>query len=945
MVAYLSKSDAIEGYNQIIDFLNGSSIKYALTVNPNIYVSCIKQFWTTVSVKKVNDVIRLQALVDKKKVVVTKATIRDAHHLDDAEGVECLPNEEIFAELTRMGYEKPSTKLTFYKVKGFFGVKTPLFEGMLVAQEVGIGVANEMHDEGVPAVGVVTEGDVSVAHDEVPTVAKEPSIPSPTPPNPPPQPSHDIPSTSQGRMIAEMDQDVDVVVKEAKEVADDAKAHQDAKEEETEPAKVQEVVDVVTTAKLITEVVTAASITITATEVPVPTATTTAAFTLTTAPRRRTKGVVIRDPKESTTTTSIIIHTEAKSKDKGKGILAKEDPAVKRYQALKRKPQTEAHARRNMIIYLKNVVGFKMDYFKGMSYDDIRPIFEVKFNTNVAFLQKTKEQIEEEESKALKRLNETLAEKERFSTTKPKNFFDDFLLITLGAIFEKSNIHAQIWKNQRSVHGLAKVKGWKLLESCGVQIITFTTIQPILLVERKYPLTRFTLDQMLNASKDPIDSMEHQDDLTNVVPPIPHASPLLGGHTLGSDEGRPNLLELMNIYTQLANKVLGLEEAKTTQDKVITGLKLRVKRIEKKRKVRTSQLMKRRMFKGRVETSTDKILGEDASKQRRNDDKIEELNLTNGDDTEVLVEDKGSGEKVVVLMIKLVLLGQKSEKAKEKEVVFRDVKEPPRLTRSTTTLQPLPTIDPKDKELAQIIYEEELAELDRAQKERQKQEEATIAALTEKFDEIQARMMLIMNLLAEAIRNKPPIRTQVRNMMITYLKHMGKYTHQQLKRKTFEELQKLYQKEQKWIDDFVPIDSEKEEKKSVEPESKGKKGKIIKRVSDSALKQKPSKKQKMMQEQESVKSDKEESGDYEHEKEELRMWLTVVLDEEETIDPKILSTKVHTLLIDGTLNCFNLLEEKRYPLIKEMLEKMLNWKLEAEAKSTMEFSLLKFIKS
>nr|GEV23874.1 putative ribonuclease H-like domain-containing protein [Tanacetum cinerariifolium] len=62
-----------------------------------------------------NDVTRLQALVDKKKVVVTEAAIRDALHLDHAEGVDCLPNEEIFTELARMGYEKPSTKLTFYK--------------------------------------------------------------------------------------------------------------------------------------------------------------------------------------------------------------------------------------------------------------------------------------------------------------------------------------------------------------------------------------------------------------------------------------------------------------------------------------------------------------------------------------------------------------------------------------------------------------------------------------------------------------------------------------------------------------------------------------------------------------------------------------------------------------------------------------------------------------
>nr|GEW95494.1 retrovirus-related Pol polyprotein from transposon TNT 1-94 [Tanacetum cinerariifolium] len=82
-------------------------------------------FWTTVAVKKVNDVTGLQALVDKKKVVVTEATIQDALRLDDAEGVECLPNDEIFTELARMGYEKPSTKLTFYKA--FFSSQWKFF--------------------------------------------------------------------------------------------------------------------------------------------------------------------------------------------------------------------------------------------------------------------------------------------------------------------------------------------------------------------------------------------------------------------------------------------------------------------------------------------------------------------------------------------------------------------------------------------------------------------------------------------------------------------------------------------------------------------------------------------------------------------------------------------------------------------------------------------------
>nr|GEV86113.1 reverse transcriptase domain-containing protein [Tanacetum cinerariifolium] len=92
-------------------------------------------------------------------------------------------------------------------------------------------------------------------------------------------------------------------------------------------------------------------------------------------------------------------------------LKAKEDPAVKRYQAMKRKPQTEAQARKTMMMYLKNVAGFKMDYFKGMSYDDIHPIFEAKFNSNVDFLLKIKEQMEEVESRALQTINETLARK------------------------------------------------------------------------------------------------------------------------------------------------------------------------------------------------------------------------------------------------------------------------------------------------------------------------------------------------------------------------------------------------------------------------------------------------------------------------------------------------------------------------------------------------------
>ncbi|GKD66339.1 hypothetical protein Tco_1308447, partial [Tanacetum coccineum] len=63
----------------------------------------------------VNGVRQIQALVDKKRVIVTESSIRRDLRLNDAEGTDFLPTATIFEELVRMGYEKPSQKLTFYK--------------------------------------------------------------------------------------------------------------------------------------------------------------------------------------------------------------------------------------------------------------------------------------------------------------------------------------------------------------------------------------------------------------------------------------------------------------------------------------------------------------------------------------------------------------------------------------------------------------------------------------------------------------------------------------------------------------------------------------------------------------------------------------------------------------------------------------------------------------
>ncbi|GJZ74122.1 putative ribonuclease H-like domain-containing protein [Tanacetum coccineum] len=110
-----SRPDIMFAVYQIVDFLNANPIKYALTVNPTIYTSCIEQFWATAKVKTVNGEVQLQALVDGKKVIITETSVRRDLQLEDAEGIECLPNADIFEQLALMGYEKPSQKLTFYK--------------------------------------------------------------------------------------------------------------------------------------------------------------------------------------------------------------------------------------------------------------------------------------------------------------------------------------------------------------------------------------------------------------------------------------------------------------------------------------------------------------------------------------------------------------------------------------------------------------------------------------------------------------------------------------------------------------------------------------------------------------------------------------------------------------------------------------------------------------
>ncbi|GJT56885.1 hypothetical protein Tco_0991939 [Tanacetum coccineum] len=103
MVAFLEKPDESDGFHEIIDFLNANQIHYALTINPIIYTSCIQQFWATAKANTINGERQLQALIDKKKVIITESSIRSDLYLEDAGGTDCLPTATIFEEMARIG--------------------------------------------------------------------------------------------------------------------------------------------------------------------------------------------------------------------------------------------------------------------------------------------------------------------------------------------------------------------------------------------------------------------------------------------------------------------------------------------------------------------------------------------------------------------------------------------------------------------------------------------------------------------------------------------------------------------------------------------------------------------------------------------------------------------------------------------------------------------------
>nr|GFB42761.1 hypothetical protein [Tanacetum cinerariifolium] len=383
-------SDAAEGFAQIIDFLSGSYIHYALIVNLHIYISCIKQFWNTTVVKRSGDVTSLVRNVDSSSkfymyprfiqlIIQNQVGDLSTH---TTRFISPALTQRVFANMRRAG-------------KGFSGVETPLFEVMLaVGQPAYEGLVAEQVQVDDAAAAVEEYVAEDVFHAAIPSPPPH-DIPSPLQePSLPPHQQQKNDNAAQKLVIVklkarfkklekankskssklrrlrkvgasrrvESSDDMEDVFNQERMIAnmDMNEGIELVKDAEEDDSEVHEMVEVVTTAKLITKLVTtsasqvsaasttipAASVTIPAAKPTIPAASVTipaakptiptAAPTVIASYTRKRKRVIIRDLEEE-----LLLKTPTetlKVKDKGKGIL------VETPKPLKKKDQIEMDA-------------------------------------------------------------------------------------------------------------------------------------------------------------------------------------------------------------------------------------------------------------------------------------------------------------------------------------------------------------------------------------------------------------------------------------------------------------------------------------------------------------------------------------------------------------------------------------------------------------------------
>nr|GFA41154.1 hypothetical protein [Tanacetum cinerariifolium] len=356
-------------------------------------------------IKTINDDVRLQALIDGEKVVINKASIRHDLKLNDTEvwqknleaGVPfyMFPRFiQVFVDhqLGDMSYHKgifinPSlTKKAFANMKRvgtwFSGTVTPLFGTIMVQalKEVG-DIPNDV--QGTPIPNEPSSSQPQRKHKPRRKQRMETKV-SPTETNtedPIPIPSNDPLTSGEDRMqlkrLMELCTNLSNKVLDLENEVIEIKCSHKANIEELE----------IRVEKLEEE------------------------------NRLLTKELKSFNTKVKSPTIKETVMDKAESSKHGRKIIDIDtdvEDVIKDVEDVVTTAETvEAQARKNMMIYLKNMAGYKMEYFKGMSYEQIRPIFEMEYNKVQAYLNKGPEMDAERIKAPRKRTRKEKVEKDQ----------------------------------------------------------------------------------------------------------------------------------------------------------------------------------------------------------------------------------------------------------------------------------------------------------------------------------------------------------------------------------------------------------------------------------------------------------------------------------------------------------------------------------------------------
>nr|GEW51829.1 hypothetical protein [Tanacetum cinerariifolium] len=103
MVAILEKGEYNIDFHPMVDFIAASSLRYALTVKPTVFVSHIRQFWSTARIETTDEGTQILATVDGIQRTVSESSLRRNLMLRDEDGISSLPDTELFENLTLIG--------------------------------------------------------------------------------------------------------------------------------------------------------------------------------------------------------------------------------------------------------------------------------------------------------------------------------------------------------------------------------------------------------------------------------------------------------------------------------------------------------------------------------------------------------------------------------------------------------------------------------------------------------------------------------------------------------------------------------------------------------------------------------------------------------------------------------------------------------------------------